>query len=169
MEMLKFEYEGRTFRVYLFPDAAVFVDVKDLYYASQLCQDEKIVKEILSDHPAAKTIGKRPLWHESVFYHVWMDDMAADKFMFFYLEEVQPRIRETLMCMAEKSRSESDKVRQLEEDLEMNLSERRKAEKSLSEYGKQYDLLLKHFVRVCTEKGALERQILELVEAGKVK
>ena len=133
MKTLKFEYDGQPLRVYLDRDGAVFIDVKDV-------AGEGAVKEYLEDHPACKLIDKRPVWTESVFYHAWMDDMAPDRFMFFYLEEVQPRIRETLMCMAEKSWTESKKVRQLQEDLDMNLKARRQTEKALAEYGQQYEI-----------------------------
>ncbi len=162
MKTLKFEYDGQPFRVYLDRDGAVFVDVKDL-------AGEGAVKEYLEDPPAARLIDKRPVWTESVFYHAWMDDMAPDRFMFFYLEEVQPRIRETLMCMAEKSWTESKKVRQLQEDLDMNLKARRQTEKALAEYGQQYEILLKHFVRVCKENGAMARRLGELDKTGRGK
>jgi hypothetical protein len=150
MKTLKFEYDGQPLRVYLDRDGAVFVDVKDV-------AGEGAVKEYLEDHPAARLIDKRPVWTESVFYHAWMDDMAPDRFMFFYLDEVQPRIRETLMCMAEKSWTESKKVRQLEEDLSMNLKARREAEDKAAHSAKVFDFLLDRFVQACTYNGIMSR------------
>ena len=75
MKTLKFEFDGKPLRVYLDRSGAVFVDVKDVYHGV----DEDVVKEILADHPAAKTIAGRAVWEESVSYHVWFDEMAADE------------------------------------------------------------------------------------------
>ena len=158
MKKLKFELDGQPLRVYLDRSGAVFVDVKDLYYG----EDEKNFPEILADHPAAKTIAGRPVWEESVFYHVWLDEMAADELAMFYLTTVQPKIRQELMIMAESDWQESDKVRQLEQDLEMNLSERRKAEEHLTACLGAYDLLLTHFVRVCADNGVMSRLLLKI-------
>ena len=162
MKTLKFEYDGQPLRVYLDRDGAVFIDVKDV-------AGEGAVKEYLEDHPACKLIDKRPVWTESVFYHAWMDDMAPDRFMFFYLEEVQPRIRETLMCMAEKSWTESKKVRQLQEDLDMNLKARREAEDKQQKSRKFFDALLDRFVHVCIENGIMARLLFEIREKSKDK
>ncbi len=162
MKTLKFEYDGQPLRVYLDRDGAVFIDVKDV-------AGEGAVKEYLEDHPACKLIDKRPVWTESVFYHAWMDDMAPDRFMFFYLDEVQPRIRETLMCMAEKSWTESKKVRQLQEDLDMNLKARREAEDKQQKSRKFFDALLDRFVHVCIENGIMARLLFEIREKSKDK
>lgn len=165
MKTLKFEYDGQPFRVYLDRDGAVFIDVKDV-------AGEGAVKEYLEDHPACKLIDKRPVWTESVFYHAWMDDMDPDRFMFFYLDEVQPRIREALMCMAEKSWTESKKVRQLQEDLNMNLKARREAEDKAARYAKVFDILLGHFARVCVNNGIMLRsldKIKDMVKDEKVR
>lgn len=161
MKTLKFEYDGQPFRVYLDRDGAVFMDVKDL------AGDDTV--RFLEDHPASKLIDKRPVWTESVFYHAWMDDMDPDRFMFFYLDEVQPRIRETLMCMAEKSWTESKKVRQLEEDLDMNLKARREAEEKQQKSRKFFDALLDRFVHVCIENGIMARLLFEIREKSKDK
>ena len=155
MKTLKFEYDGQPLRVYLDRDGAVFIDVKDV-------AGEGAVKEYLEDHPACKLIDKRPVWTESVFYHAWMDDMAPDRFMFFYLDEVQPRIRESLMCMAEKSWTESKKVRQLQEDLDMNLKARREAEDKAAQTMKFFEALIERFVRVCANNGIMLRLIDEI-------
>ena len=162
MKTLKFEYDGQPLRVYLDRDGAVFIDVKDV-------AGEGAVKEYLEDHPACKLIDKRPVWTESVFYHAWMDDMAPDRFMFFYLDEVQPRIREALMCMAEKSWTESKKVRQLQEDLDMNLKARREAEDKQQKSRKFFDALLDRFVHVCIENGIMARLLFEIREKSKDK
>ena len=161
MKTLKFELDGLAFRVYVDRDGAVFVDVKDLI-ENVLADDKSVVDWYLEDHPAAKLIGKRPVWEESDFFHIWLDDMEADELIFFYLSTVQPKIRQELMIMAEKSWTESKKVRQLEEDLNMNLGERRKAEASLAASLDAYDVLLKHFVRVCTDNGVMSRLLAEI-------
>ena len=160
MKTLKFEYDGQPLRVYLDRDGAVFIDVKDV-------AGEGAVKEYLEDHPACKLIDKRPVWTESVFYHAWMDDMAPDRFMFFYLDEVQPRIRESLMCMAEKSWTESKKVRQLQEDLDMNLKARREAEDKTAHTAKVFEILLDRFVQACIDNGIKTRLLIEI--SGKIK
>ena len=164
MKTLKFELDGRawqTFRVYVDRDGAVFVDVKDLI-ENVLADDKSAVDWYLEDHPAARMIGKRPVWEESDFFHIWLDDMAADELIFFYLSTVQPKIRQELMIMAESNWQESDKVRQLEQDLAMNLSERRKAEERLAKQSSEFDAVLDRFVHICADYGAMSRLLLEI-------
>ena len=158
MKTLKFELDGRAFRVYVDRDGAVFVDVKDILGP---VDDEKTVREYLADWPYSKICG-RPVWEESDFFHIWLDDMAADKLIFFYLSTVQPKIRQEVMIMAEKSWTESKKVRQLEEDLNMNLGERRKAEERLAKQSSEFDAVLDRFVHICADNGAMSRLLLEI-------
>ena len=161
MKTLKFELDGQPLRVYLDRSGAVFVDVKDLI-ENVLADDKSVVDWNLEDHPAARMIGKRPVWEESDFFHIWLDDMAADKLIFFYLSTVQPKIRQELMIMAESDWQESDKVRQLEQDLAMNLSERRKAEERLAKQSSEFDAVLDRFVHICADNGAMSRLLLEI-------
>ena len=168
MKKLEFERDGQPFRVYLDRSGAVFVDVKDLYLSDKPFRaagyevDEGFVEDILEDHPASRIIAGRPVWEESLFFHIWLDEMAADETAFFYLCTVLPKVRQEVMIMAESDWQESDKVRQLEEDLRMNLGERRKAEASLAASLDAYDVLLKHFVRVCTDNGVMSRLLAEI-------
>ena len=158
MKKLEFERDGLPFRVYLDRSGAVFVDVKDLYYG----EDEQIFPEILADHPATRYIAGRPVWEESLFFHIWLDEMAADETAFFYLCTVLPEIRQRQMIMAESDWQESDKVRQLEQDLAMNLSERRKAEERLAKQSSEFDAVLDRFVHICADNGAMSRLLLEI-------
>ena len=84
MKTLKFELDGQPLRVYLDRSGAVFVDVKDLI-ENVLADDKSVVDWNLEDHPAARMIGKRPVWEESDFFHIWLHAISKKNHLLMFL------------------------------------------------------------------------------------
>ena len=156
MKELLFNF-GSPLRVYLTDVEDVYLDAWDVAAAAMLCGDPE---EFLREHPASfedKSLPK--VYSEKEFFRIarnWeRNEGGCWAFLTGYLLHAVPVIRTQIAMIAEEHWQKDDKVRQLEQDLEMNLAERRKAENQLA-------AVLNRFVRVCADNGVMSRLLLEI-------
>lgn len=164
MKELLFNLGGCPVRVYLVHIDEVYLDARDV--AAAVAPDMKR-EDFLKEYPPYSEGEFRFLcvYSEDDFFRILRQvekDGGYAPFLTDYLCDAVPDIRMQIATIAENRWQKDDQVRQLNQDLEMNLAERRKAEQRLEEQSKEFSAFLKRFTAVCADNGVLSRLLLEI-------
>ena len=171
MKELLFNLGGCPVRVYLTDVDGVYLNALDVAAA---LKPKMKTEEFLKEYPPYPDVAFRSpcVYTEDDFFRILRqvdEDSDHAPFLTDYLHDAIPDIRMQIAMIAEARWQKDDQIRQLTEDMEMNLAERRKAEKRLADQSREFSACLKRFTVVCAENGVLSRLLLEIRRGSRSK